>query len=59
MVFNWLLSCIIIIVATFFYIKNTQVDSIKKDLSDYKQDKIEVEIFSINTNALDSFKFKK
>lgn len=51
------LSCMIIIVALFFYVKNTQVDSIKKDLNDYRQDKIEIEIFSINTNVLDSLKF--
>ena len=51
------LSCIIIIVTIFFYVKNTQVDSIKKDLTNYKQDKIEIKIFSINANALDSLNF--
>ena len=51
------LSCIIILVTIFFYVKNTQVDSIKKDLTNYKQNKIEVEIYSINANVLDSLKF--
>jgi len=51
------LSCIIILVIIFFYVKNTQVDSIKKDLTNYKQNKIEIEIYSINANALDSLKF--
>jgi thiol-disulfide isomerase/thioredoxin len=52
------LSCIIIIVAIFFYVKNTQVDSLKKDLTNYKQNKIEIEIYSIDANVLDSLKFK-
>ena len=52
------LSCIIILVTIFFYVKNTQVDSIKKDLTNYKQIKIEIDIYSINANYLDSLKFK-
>ena len=52
------ISCIIIMVTIFFYVKNTQVDSIKKDMTNYKQDKIEIEIFSVNTYALDSLHYK-
>ena len=51
------LSCIIILVTIFFYVKNTQEDSIKKDLTNYKQNKIEIEIYSVNANVLDSLKF--
>lgn len=52
------LSCIIVIVAIFFYVKNTQVDSIKKNLTNYNQDNIEIEIFSISADDLDSLHYK-
>jgi thiol-disulfide isomerase/thioredoxin len=51
------ISCILIIVAVFFYFKFDQEDSVKEALSEIVSNRIEVEVYSINQDALDSLSF--
>lgn len=51
------ITCILIIVAVFFYFKFGQEDSVKEALSKIVTNQIEIEVYSINQNVLDSLSF--
>ena len=50
-------SCFISFIAIYFYFKNTQEASVKEALANENENKIEIEVYPIATNVIDSLKF--